>query len=156
MAMLLMTGNFPNFQAMASGITPPASQPPAPPPPPSSPPPTTPPPSSPPPSSGACAVNYEIVGQWNTGFHANITIVNRGSTAISGYTLRWTFVSGERIASGWNANYVQNSNAVTASNPADNWNGTIAANGGSLVFGFIGNGTASRPAGFTLNGTPCS
>ena len=144
-AMLLMTGNFPNFVEMAAGSLPP---PPAPEPTPSS--------SQPPPVSAACQINYAIVTQWNSGFHADLTVFNRSTTPISGYTLMWTFTSGERFSSGWNANYSQNGSVVTVSNPAGFWNGTIAANGGNVTFGFIGTGTPARPTTFRLNGVACS
>jgi endo-1,4-beta-D-glucanase Y len=148
-AMLLMTGNFPNFVEMSAGTSP------APPPEPQPPPPPPPPPTSPP-VSGACQVNYAIVTQWNSGFHADLTVFNRSTTQISGYTLTWTFTSGERFSSGWNANYSQSGSVVTVSNPAGFWNGTIGANGGNVTFGFIGTGTPGRPTGFTLNGVACS
>jgi endo-1,4-beta-D-glucanase Y len=144
-AMLLMSGNFPNVYEMAAGGTPPPPAPPAeapaPPPP-------------PPPTISPCQVSYGIVNQWNTGFQAGITITNRASTAVSGYTLAWNFTAGETISGGWNATYAQSGSSVTASNPAGNWNGTIGA-GGSVTFGFIGAGTGRAPAGFTLNGGSC-
>jgi endo-1,4-beta-D-glucanase Y len=153
-AMLLMTGNFPNFVEMAAGSpSPPPAPEPSPSPPP--PPPPTPPPPQPPPAS-ACQVSYAIVTQWNNGFHSDLTVFNRSSAPISGYTLSWAFTSGERFSSGWNANYTQNGSVVTVSNPAGFWNGTIGANGGSVTFGFIGTGTPGRPTGFTLNGVACS
>jgi endo-1,4-beta-D-glucanase Y len=147
LAMLLMTGNFPNFVEMAAGNAP---APPAP-----SPTPTpTPTPSQP--TSGTCQVDYRIVTQWNSGFHVDLTVVNRSPAAIAGYTLTWTFTSGERFSSGWNATYAQSGNTVTASNPAGHWNGTIAANGGSSTFGFIGTGSPGRPADIRLNGAACT
>ena len=150
LSMLLMTGNFPNFFEMAAGRTPSPAPPPG-----VEPPPVPPPPPPPPPPSAACAVNYEIVARWNGGFHANITVINRGSTPVSGYALSWTFTANERFSSGWNASYVQNGSSMTASNTPAHWNGTIGANGGSLMFGFIGAGNAGTPSGFTLNGSPC-
>jgi hypothetical protein len=44
---------------------------------------------------------------------------------------------------------------VTASNPANAWNGTIGAGGGSVTFGFIGNGIGRVPARFALNNNAC-
>lgn len=147
-AMLLMTGNFPNFYEMAAGTTAPPS---------SSSSSTTPPPSTTtsPPSTVACQVTYTIVTQWNNGFHADVTVSNRSTTPISGYTLQWTFRSGEGFSSGWNANYTQNGSVISASNPASNWNGTIGPNGGNVTFGFIGTGAPGRPTGFSLNGIAC-
>jgi len=151
-AMLLMTGNFPNIYEVAAG----SPNPPAPvPPPPVPPPPVPPPPVPPPPTIGACQVSYGIVNQWNTGFQANITITNRATAAVSGYTLAWNFLAGETISGGWNATFAQSGSSVTASNPAGNWNGTIGAGGGSVTFGFIGTGTGRVPSGFTLNGGSC-
>jgi endo-1,4-beta-D-glucanase Y len=148
LAMLLMTGNFPNFFEMASGSLPPRSPTPEPE--------TQSPPPAPPQSAGGCAVGYEIVTKWSGGFHANITVVNRAATPVSGYLLSWMFTGDERFSSGWNASYVQNGNSVAASNPAGHWNGTIGANGGSLMFGFIGTGNPRTPSRFTLNGSPCT
>ncbi|HKE83527.1 MAG TPA: glycosyl hydrolase family 8 [Vicinamibacterales bacterium] len=152
-AMLLITGNFPNFYEMSVGSAPPSPSPsPSPPP---TPPPPPPPPPAPPPSSGSgCQVSYTIVTQWNSGFHADLTVVNKSATPITGYTLQWAFTSGERFSSGWNATYTQNGSVVTASNPAAHWNGTIGSNA-SITFGFIGTGTPGRPNGFTLNGVGC-
>jgi endo-1,4-beta-D-glucanase Y len=143
-ALLLMTENFPNFYEIAGRPVPPPSIP--------VPSPGLP---LPPPAGTLCEVSYEIVARWTNGFHANVTVTNRASTPISGYTLRWTFISGEAFSSGWNANYAQAGNAVTASNPAGHWNGTIGANGGSLTFGFIGTGNPAAPVDFRLNGASC-
>lgn len=155
LAMLLMTGNFPNFVEMAAGTTPPAPSP-TPTPPPTPTPSPTPAPSPPPSVSSACQVDYRIVTQWNSGFHADLKVANPSSSAISGYTLTWTFTAGERFSSGWNATYSQNDSTVTASNPAGHWNGTIPANGGSITFGFIGTGTPATPRDFRLNGVACT
>ena len=153
LAMLLMTGNFPNFVEMAAGTTTPAPAP-SPTPAPSS----TPAPSPPlsPPVSSSCQVNYRIVTQWNAGFHAELTVINRSPTAVSGYALTWTFTAAERFSSGWNATYSQNGSTVTASNPAGHWNGTIAPNGGSITFGFIGTGTPGTSRDFRLNEAACT
>jgi Cellulose binding domain len=144
-ALLLMTGNFPNFYELAAS---PVPQP-------SIPAPTPGLPLPPPAASNLCQVTYEIVARWNTGFHANLTITNLANAVITGYTLRWTFTSGEAFSSAWNANYGQVGNVVTASNPAGHWNGTIGASGGSLTFGFIGTGSPGVPVDFTLNGASC-
>jgi len=108
-------------------------------------------------SAPACAVDY-VVNQWDTGFTANITITNNGGAAINGYTLSWIFTAGQQVTSSWNATFSQSGSSVNASNPAGNWNGTIAANGGTVSFGFQGTHTGSNPtpASFTLNGLLCS
>ena len=99
-------------------------------------------------------MQYSIINRWNDGFHANITITNRGGQPVSGYALQWSFAGGEQFASGWNADYAQRGTSMTASNTAGHWNGTIAQ-GASVVFGFIGRGNPQHPGGFRLNEMQC-
>jgi len=108
-------------------------------------------------ASGSCAIKY-TVNQWNTGFTTDVKITNNGTTAISGWTLTWSFVNGQQITSSWNATVSQSGANVTASNPASHWNGTIGANGGSVSFGIQGthSGTNATPTNFTVNGQACT
>jgi cellulase/cellobiase CelA1 len=98
------------------------------------------------------------VNQWNTGFVADVKITNNGTTAISGWTLTWSFANGQQITNPWNATVVQTGGNVSASNPAGHWNGTLGANGGAVTFGFQAThtGTNARPTNFVLNGTACT
>ena len=61
--------------------------------------PTTP---TPTPTSGpaGCSVVYSA-NQWNTGFTANVTIKNTSSSALNGWTLKFTFPSGQTITQAW-------------------------------------------------------
>ena len=115
------------------------------------------PPTQTPGGSAACSVDYVIANQWGSGFQANVTIKNHATTAVSGYTLTWNFTGGQKLDSGWNATFSQTGTAVSVSNPANYWNGTIAANGGTSSFGFQGtlNGSNPIPTNFTLNGKAC-
>jgi endo-1,4-beta-xylanase len=130
--------------ALGSGT--PVSNPPSSPPassrPPSNPP-STPPVSSPPPA-GACSATYSIVGQWQGGFQASVT-VTAGARAISAWTVSWTFANGQTVTQFWSATVSSNGSAVTARNVS--YNGTLGA-GASTQFGFLGswNGTNSAPA----------
>ncbi len=107
-----------------------------------------------PPPTGGCKVQYQGNG-WNTGVSANITITNTGAQAVNGWTLKFTFPSGQTIQQGWSANWSQSGAAVTATNVE--WNGSLAP-GGSTNIGFNAghNGTNTNPTGFTLNGVTCA
>ncbi|MFI6762233.1 PHB depolymerase family esterase [Micromonospora sp. NPDC050417] len=135
--------------------TPPTTPPPTSTPPPTTPPPTTPPPTTtPPPAGGGCAVGY-TVNAWNTGLTAAITISNRGSAPVNGWTLAFTLPGGQTITSGWNASYSPSSGAVSARNVS--YNGTIPPNGStSIGFQATHTGNTGRPASFTLNGVACT
>lgn len=121
-------------------------------------PPTTPPTSTPPtttpPTGAACSVGYKITAAWNGGFTADVTVRNTGSSAVNGWSLKWTFPADQKITSAWNAKTSQSGAAVTATDLG--YNGTVPA-GGSVGFGFQGTGTGTgSPAAFTLNGAACT
>lgn len=42
-------------------------------------------------SSASYLVTYSIINEWGSGATVNVTITNNSSTAISGWTLAWTF-----------------------------------------------------------------
>lgn len=105
-----------------------------------------------PPPAG-CSVTY-AVNQWNTGFTANLTIRNTSTSPLSGWTLAWTFPSGQQVTQAWSSTVTQSGSQVTAANAP--WNGQIPA-GGEVQIGFNGShtGTNTSPASFALNGSPC-
>jgi len=102
----------------------------------------------------SCKVTYQASG-WNTGLSANVKVTNTGSSAISGWTLKFTFPSGQQISQGWSATWSQSGSAVTATNAP--WNGTLAP-GASTDIGFNAShsGTNTAPTSFTLNGASCT
>ncbi|MCE6995062.1 cellulose-binding domain-containing protein [Saccharothrix sp. S26] len=65
-----------------------------------------------------------------------------GATPITGWTVSWTFTSGERINSSWSATLTTSGSTVTARNAA--YNGSVGA-GASTTFGFVASGTAGSP-----------
>ncbi len=108
-------------------------------------------------TGSACTVDYTITPQNSTAFGAAITIVNNGSTALSSWTLTWSFANGQTVSSLWNGNVIQSGANVTVTNQS--YNGSIAAGGSLTGVGFNGtwNGvTNAIPASFSLNGTACT
>ncbi|MFG3555368.1 cellulase family glycosylhydrolase [Micromonospora sp. NPDC047557] len=120
--------------------TPPPTTPPPTTPPPTTPPPTTPPPTTPPPAGG-CSASYTITNQWQGGFQGEVR-VTAGTSAITGWTARWTFASGQSVTQAWNATVTSSGSTVTARNV--DYNGRLAA-GASASFGFIGSWTGTNP-----------
>jgi hypothetical protein len=107
----------------------------------------------------ACHVGYTINGQWPGGFNAGLNIENTGTSAISNWTLTWSFANGQTIPAGslWDGNVTQSGANVTVTNAS--WNGSIAAGGSLTGVGFNGtwNGaTNAIPTNFAVNGTACS
>jgi cellulase/cellobiase CelA1 len=121
--------------------TPPSSRPPSSAPP-SSRPPSSAPPSSAPPStpSGGCQASYALASAWPGGFQASVTVTNRGTSTLNGWTVRLTLPSGQTISSLWNGVNTATSGAITVKNAP--YNATIAA-GASTTFGYVGTGDGS-------------
>jgi cellulase/cellobiase CelA1 len=101
-------------------------------------------------------VTYTITNQWQGGFQAGIDIKNTGGSALSGWTLGWTFANGQTVSQLWNGSYTQTGAVVTVKDAG--YNGALAA-GATTSIGFTGswNGTANaKPTAFTLNGAACT
>ncbi|MFG2353080.1 glycoside hydrolase family 48 protein [Streptomyces sp. NPDC048521] len=101
-----------------------------------------------------CSVDYRT-NDWGSGFTADLTITNRGSAAIDGWTLTYAYAGNQKLSNGWNGTWSQSGQAVTVKNTS--YNGTIAA--GSAVstgaqFSYSGANTA--PTSFAVNGTTCA
>jgi mannan endo-1,4-beta-mannosidase len=105
---------------------------------------TTPPATTtPPPSGRSCTAAYSILNQWPGGFQGEVR-VTAGTSAISGWTVTWTFLNGQTVTQAWSATVTSSGSGVTARNMS--YNGSVAA-GATTTFGFLGswNGTNSVP-----------
>ncbi len=104
---------------------------------------------------GTCKVTYATQSQWTGGFVAGVTIANTGSSAISGWTLKFTFPGDQKITNAWNGTETQSGENVTITNAS--YNGTIAP-GGNTSLGFQGTWANSDavPTAFTVNGAACT
>jgi cellulase/cellobiase CelA1 len=106
--------------------------------------------------SVSCRVDYEMLAQWVFGFTAEVTIVNTGTSAIAGWTLRFDLQPGQTVGGGWSGQWKQDGSAVTVSDAT--YNGAVPP-GGSVMIGFVGNQSGNTPAApthFTLNGAACN
>ncbi|MEU9478860.1 glycoside hydrolase family 48 protein [Streptomyces sp. NPDC048191] len=105
-------------------------------------------------ASVQCNVDYKT-NDWGTGFTADLTITNRGTAAIDGWTLGYAYSGNQTLTNGWNGTWSQSGRAVTVKNAS--YNGTIAA-GAAVSTGaqFSYSGTNTAPTSFTVNGTACA
>ncbi|WP_433179416.1 endo-1,4-beta-xylanase [Actinoallomurus sp. CA-150999] len=100
-----------------------------------------------------CKVTYSA-NDWGTGFTAAVTITN-GSSAISGWTLKYSYAGNQTLSQGWSGTWSQSGKDVTVTNAS--WNGTLAAGASTSVgANFTYTGTNTAPTAFTLNGTACT
>ncbi|WP_331350638.1 cellulose binding domain-containing protein [Cellvibrio sp. UBA7671] len=94
--------------------------------------------------------SYTVSNNWGAGFTGAIRITNRGTSAINGWSVSWTYAGSTRLSGTWNAT-VTGTNPYSATNLS--WNSTIQP-GQSVEFGFQGthSGTAEIPV---ITGSAC-
>jgi len=97
---------------------------------------------TPPPTSGACTAQVTVVGDWTSGWQGRVN-VTAGTSALSGWSLKWTWPGSQQITSAWNASWTQSGTAVTAGDVG--WNGSVAAGQSREAFGFIASGASAAP-----------
>ncbi len=118
---------------------------------------------SPPPVTTSCHIDYQTTNQGTiagggisaSGFSADITIENTGSSAVNGWTLVFSYSKGQQIFTSINSNVSQQGAQVTVTN--DNTTTLIPAGQSvtvTLVGGWNGNSNPA-PTAFTLNNTLC-
>jgi len=112
----------------------------------------------PPPNTGGgtCHIGYTVTNQWTPGFQVALSIDNKSTTAINGWTLSWTFPNGQTVTQLWNGAVTQSGAVVTVKNL--NYNASIPAGGSYKDAGFTGtwSGANGIPTAFTLNGAACT
>jgi hypothetical protein len=102
----------------------------------------------------ACRVDY-ATNDWDNGFGATVTISNLSSSAVTGWTLTYSYTGNQTLQQGWTGVWSQSGRQVTVTNAS--WNGTIPANG-TVKPGanFSYSGANTTPADFAVNGAACT
>ncbi len=105
-------------------------------------------------AAAGCRVAYTVTSQWQGGFGASVAVTNLGDP-VTGWTLGWSFPSGQTVTQLWNGVVSQSGAAVTVRDAG--YNGALAS-GASTSFGFNGAWTGANavPTAFTLNGVACT
>ncbi|WP_241562467.1 glycoside hydrolase family 48 protein [Streptomyces hoynatensis] len=101
----------------------------------------------------ACDVDYSA-NDWGSGFTANLTIHNTGTSPTSNWTLTYAYSGNQQLQQGWSGRWSQSGKNITVTN--ESYNGTIAA-GGSVSMGanFSYSGSNTAPTSFSVNGVTC-
>lgn len=96
---------------------------------------------------------YATTSQWNSGFVANYTITNTGTTPLTNWQLQFSLPTGESVANLWNGHVTQSGTQYTVT--PQSYNTTIAP-GDSVTVGFQGaqSGTYSPPTNVSIGGQP--
>ncbi|MBB6474789.1 cellulose binding domain-containing protein [Sphaerisporangium rubeum] len=92
-------------------------------------------------SPGGCQATYTVTNSWPGGFQADVTIRNPGPATAPGWTVRWTWPTGQTVSQAWNATVTTTGTSVTAKNAS--YNATLTA-GATTTFGFTGTHTGTN------------
>nr|QIN90904.1 endoglucanase [uncultured bacterium] len=103
------------------------------------------------PTGRACTATYKITNSWQGGFQADVTVANTGGSAISGWTVSWTFPGGQTITQLWNGTLSQSGANVTVKNAS--YNGALSP-GATTSFGFLGTGDGANAVPSPVTCTP--
>jgi lysophospholipase L1-like esterase len=105
-------------------------------------------------AAAGCRVAYAVTSQWQGGFGASVAITNLGDQ-VTGWTLAFTFPSGQTVTQLWNGTVTQSGANVAVRDAG--YNAALATDA-TTSFGFNGtwNGTNTTPSAFTLNGVACT
>jgi len=106
-------------------------------------------------AAASCSAAYSVQNDWGSGFTAAVTVTDNGSTAITGWTLSWSYAGNQTLTSGWNGTWSQSGQQVTVANAS--YNGSLAAGASTQAganFNYSGTNTAPTsvtctPAGST-------
>ncbi|MGW1926352.1 cellulose binding domain-containing protein, partial [Streptomyces massasporeus] len=101
-----------------------------------------------------CSIDYKT-NDWGSGFTAELTLTNRATTALNGWTLTYAYAGDQKLTNGWSGVWSQSGKNVTVTNAS--WNGTLAAGAATTIgaqFTYTGANTA--PTSFAVDGTPCT
>jgi cellulose 1,4-beta-cellobiosidase len=99
-------------------------------------------------AASSCSAAYSVQTDWGSGFTAAITVTDNGSSAITGWTLTYSYTGNQTLQSGWNGNWTQSGETVTVTN--ESYNGSLAAGAStSLGANFNYSGTNTAPTSVT-------
>jgi len=91
------------------------------------------------PAEGDCTVHIDTVSSWNGGWQGKVSMT--ADEAVNGWTVSWTWPSGQSIQSSWNAQVTTSGSTVTAKDVG--WNAAVGAGQTKELFGFVASGSAA-------------
>lgn len=102
-------------------------------------------------TGGDSTCEYIVSNSWNSGFVAEIRIMNRGTTPINGWNVSWNYTDGSAVTNAWNT-VLAGTGPYSASNLS--WNAAIAP-GETATFGFQGTHAGSTSS-VAVTGDVCN
>jgi chitodextrinase len=92
---------------------------------------------------GGCTATYSVSSQWGSGFTANVTVTNTGTSPTAGWKVGWTWGGNQQVTNLWNGMGSRSGQSETVTNAG--YNGSIPP-GGNTTFGFQATYSGSNPS----------
>ena len=100
-----------------------------------------------------CSASYATQSEWSGGMVSGVTVTNTGTSALTAWTVTFTFAGDQKVTNAWGASVTQSIEYVTATNAS--YDGSVAA-GASTSFGFQGTWSTSDAVPASVTCTPAS
>ncbi|GAA2159612.1 MULTISPECIES: glycoside hydrolase family 6 protein [Glycomyces] len=84
-----------------------------------------------------CTVHIDPVSTWNGGWQGKVSMTS--AQAVNGWTVKWTWPSGQAVTSSWNTTLTSSGANVTAKDVG--WNASVSAGQTKELFGFVASGS---------------
>lgn len=107
-------------------------------------------PTSPPTPAGGCSASLQVVGAWQGGLQATVTVTNTDPAALTGWKVTMALPGGVTIQQAWNGTLITSGSTATVTNLS--WNGALAP-AATAAFGFVAS-AASADVDLGLTCTP--
>jgi len=104
-------------------------------------------------AAAGCSASYATQSQWSGGMVSGVTVTNTGTSALTAWTVTFTFGGDQKVTNAWGASLTQSIEYVTAANAS--YDGSVAV-GASTSFGFQGTWSSSDAVPASLTCTPGS
>lgn len=104
-------------------------------------------------SGASCSASYGTQAQWSGGFVSMVTLSNTGTTALTSWTVTFTFRGDQTVTFQWGTTATQSGESVTAANLS--YDASVAV-GGHAWFGFNGTWSSSDAPPASLTCTPAN
>jgi endoglucanase len=104
-------------------------------------------------AAGACTATYSVTNDWGSGFQIGLNVT--ASSALTGWTVNFTFAGNQTLTQGWSGTWSQSGKTVTATNAS--WNGSLGTGASTslgALFNYSGTNTAPSAITCTAAGSP--
>jgi endoglucanase len=104
-------------------------------------------------AAGTCAATYSVVNDWGSGFQIGLNVT--ASSALTGWTVNFTYAGNQTLTQGWSGNWTQSGKTVTVTNAS--WNGSLGTGASTslgALFNYSGSNTAPSAVTCTAAGSP--